>query len=146
MEHKKINERIKEWSKFTDEQLLDLHSLGYSDNKICKIFKCSSTSIRRRRTKLLLVANYKSFSGKIKNIEELKMERIQENKRSRKYITKENKRKYLNSIRKTPWIKEKMNKTRREYRNFRMSDEKRNKEKEYKKEYYQKNKREVKNE
>ncbi len=147
MVHKQIQQRIIEWSKFSDKDLINLYSKGHSDGFIAKEFKCASTSIRKRRMKLGLIANFMSSRGYILDKEELLLSRKEELKKCRIRHKKKdivNYRKYLSSLRKQPWIKEKLNETRREYRKYRRTPEQKMKEKEYydkyNKEHYQKNK------
>jgi len=62
--------------KFTDKELVEAHRLGHSDRYIAKIFNCSKSTVRGRRCKLGLKANYDPpFGGKKKEPEELTNER-----------------------------------------------------------------------
>ena len=55
---------LKKITKFSDEELIELHSKGYSDVKIAHFFGVRSpTTIFIRRAKLKLVANYPPFGG-----------------------------------------------------------------------------------
>ena len=49
---------IKKVRKFSDEELIELHSKGMSDRKIANYFGCNPSTIWERRAKLGLTANY----------------------------------------------------------------------------------------
>ena len=57
--------------KFTDKEYLELYKKGLSDSAIAKIFRCSNSAVNVRRTRLHLVSNFKSFSGKQNDVNDL---------------------------------------------------------------------------
>jgi len=56
--------------KFTNKELIEYHKQGLSDKKIAKIFKCSLSSVNKRRYKLGLVANFDNYRGERNTKEE----------------------------------------------------------------------------
>jgi len=56
--------------KFTDKELIELYEMGLSDKKIAKKFKCSLSSVNKRRYKLGLVANFNNYMGERNTKEE----------------------------------------------------------------------------
>ncbi len=57
--------------KFSDSDFLEYYHRGLSDYAIAKIFNCKQTCVRVRRMKIGLIANFKSYRGKILNVVEL---------------------------------------------------------------------------
>ena len=60
-------------SKFTDKDFVEYYNQGFSDVKISKLFGCHDTTVRQRRLKLNLVANYYNLAGKKLDKNELKL-------------------------------------------------------------------------
>jgi len=84
--------------KFTDKELIEYHQKGLSDKKFAKKFKCSLSSVNKRRYKLGLVANFKNYCGKRNTKEECldNAKRIKERRHElikKQYSTKEFKEK-----------------------------------------------------
>jgi hypothetical protein len=75
-----MNER-----KFTDEQLIKFNSQGLNDRQIARIFNCASETVRDRRYRLRLKANYGFY--KLDN-EGMKEARIKDLKRSLRALNK----------------------------------------------------------
>ena len=67
--------------KFTDEEYLKYYNLGYSDVRIAKILHCSYSSVRTRRMKLKLLANFYNFNGEQQTIETATHELLHQRKR-----------------------------------------------------------------
>ena len=75
--------------KFEDKELVYYHKEGLSDVMISKIFKCSTTTVWKRRLKLRLIANFKPVIGENMTVQQMVGQRrdIQE-KNSNRYKKK----------------------------------------------------------
>ena len=139
-------EKTKRKRIFTDKEYLKLYNQGMSDNQIRKIFKCSYSSVRLRRLRLHLVANYTNLAGEVNNVEKLKDE---EKRISERIIKKQKLPSYKEKNKKhrsTPKFKAYMKKLGEEYnkkpeiKNRRLENSRKPERKIKSKQYYEKNK------
>ena len=71
--------------KFTDEDFLEYYNLGYSDAKMGKLFGCNKTTVRMRRVRFLLTANFNPFCGKKSEKDRLSEEKIENKEKKKQY-------------------------------------------------------------
>ena len=101
--------------KFTDEDFLEYYNLGYSDAKMGKLFGCNKTTVRMRRVRFLLTANFNPFCGKKSEKDRLSEEKIENKEKKKQYQkqydsrpeNKEKRKQYQKQYDSIPEVKEK---------------------------------------